>query len=54
MNYLWVLKITNQLINKFTELNECVNDRASPRHSRECVNLARDFRLIWFQSLILA
>ena len=38
MNYLWVLKMNNQLINKCAELNECVNAgfaaRASPRRSR--------------------
>ena len=38
MNYVWVLKIKNQLINKCTELNEYVNTgfaaRDSPRHSR--------------------
>ena len=38
MNYMWVLKMKNQLINKCTELKESVNAgfaaRASPRHSR--------------------
>ena len=38
MNYLWVLKMKNQLINKFAELNECANTgfaaRTSPLHSR--------------------
>ena len=38
MNYLWILKMKTQLINKWTELNECVNTgfaaRASPRHLR--------------------
>ena len=38
MNYLWVLKMKNELINKFAELNECVNTGfaagASSRHSR--------------------
>ena len=42
MGYLWVLKMKNQLINKYAELNECVNMGLplASRHATSRVDLA--------------